>query len=375
MSTMPCVSCSRLVRVGARFCSHCGAAQSVVQPAAPAPAIGPTQRAQALPLAQTQRADSTQLPPALAAQSFPPSGMLNPAPAYAAASVAGRSTLAISRSTVTATVAGLVGGLIATVLLSLLNARAGAYSKLGLALLIGGIVGLCIPGALNTVPGLLAGQARRALRNGLVAAVIGAGVMIAISIGLAWVVPRETIFFQGSFALGLLAWVLFGLALGAVEGLVWRSSKRALLGACGGALGAILAFVTGMLLDNEGAFLLVGPLVGLGANLLPDIFKSAWIDVVNRERRFTINLDKPVIIVGSSDDPQQADVGLYGDRAIAPRHFALEQRGDGYTLTALAQTGAVWVNGAPVQGTAQLQPGDHITVGQAQIAFYTKGHH
>jgi hypothetical protein len=234
--------------------------------------------------------------------------------------------LAISRNTVIATAAGLAGGLIATALLSLLNVRSSPYNKLVLALLIGGSVGLFILGALNAAPGLLSGQARRALRNGLVAAAIGAGVMIAISLGLAWIVPRETIFFQGSFALGLLAWVLFGLALGGVEGLVWRSSKRALLGACGGALGAILAFVTGMLLDNEGAFLLVGPLVGLGANLLPEIFKSAWIDVVNRERHFTINLDKPVIIVGSSDDPQQTDVGLYGDRAIAPLHPAQRWR-------------------------------------------------
>jgi hypothetical protein len=298
--------------------------------------------------------------------------MLNRAASQMPAPAAGPSTLAISRNTGIAAAAGLAGGLIATMLLSVMNARAGGYGKLGLALLIGSIVGVFIPGALNMVPGLLAGQVRRALRNGLVAAASGAGVMIAISLGLAWVVPRETIFFQGSFALGLLAWVLFGLALGGVEGLVWRSSKRALLGAAGGALGATLAFLIGMLLDNEGAFLLVGPLVGLGANLLPDIFKNAWIEVVNRERRFTVNLDKPVVIVGSSDDPQHADVGLYGDRAIAPRHFALEQRGDSYMLTPLAQAGAVSINGVLVQGSAQLRQGDRITVGQAQIVFYTK---
>jgi hypothetical protein len=280
--------------------------------------------------------------------------------------------LVFSRKTLAATLAGLLGGLAATVLLALLNVRLGAYGQMALALLIGGTVGVCIPGAINLVPGVLAGQPRRAARDAGTAAVISALAMVLVGLGLARIVPRETIFFAGSFALGLLAWLLFCLALGAIEGLVWRSPRRALVGACGGTLGASLAYVIGRLLDNEGAFLLVGPLVGLGANLLPDLLKTAWVEIVNRSRQFTINLDKPVVVFGSSDDPRQTDVGLYGERGIAPRHFAIERHGDRYVLIPLPQTAPVLVNGAPAGGTTQLRAGDVIQVAQTQIFFRTK---
>jgi hypothetical protein len=320
------------------------------------PAVEPTQRALPPTLGASQRAS------ALPSQSSPAQAPFAKKP----------TTLAISRKTIAATTAGFLGGLVATALLSLLNVRLGPYSQVALALLVGSIVGACIPGAINAVPGLLSGQPRRSLRDAGAAAAISAAVMVLVSLGLARVVPRETIFFQGNFVLGLLAWLLFGLALGVVEGLLWRSAKRALLGATGGAIGAILAFVIGTLLDNEGAFLWVGPLVGLGANLLPDLLKTAWVEVVNLDRRFDVNLDKPVVIFGSSDDPRHADVGLYGDRGISPRHFAIEHHGNRYILAPLPQTTPVLVNGAAVTQATQLRQGDLIAVGRARIRFSMK---
>lgn len=346
-----------------------------MQPSASPAAVGPTQPVALPSVGPTQRAGVIPPAPSPAPSSIahlPASGPPASAPALLTAK---QGQLAISRKTVAATITGFLGGLVATALLSLLNVRFGSYSQVALALLIGGIVGACIPGAMNAMPGLLSGQPRRAVRDAGAAAAIGAIVMALIGLGLARVVPRETIFFQGSFTLGLLAWLLFGLVLGAIEGLVWRSPKRALLGAGGGALGAILAFVVGALLDNEGAFLLVGPLVGLGANLLPDLLKTAWVDVANRDRRFTINLDKPVVVFGSSDDPRHADVGLYGDRGIAPRHFTIEHHADSHVLTQLPQTGPVLVNGAPIGGTTRLRDGDVIQVGQARIRFFVRDGH
>jgi hypothetical protein len=146
-----------------------------------------------------------------------------------------------------------------------------------------------------------------------------------------------------------------------------------LAGLAGGLVAsALLAFIIGAIINNEGAFILVGPLVGMGANLLPDMLKTAWVKVVSGGRQFEISLDKPVIAFGSSDDPRQADVGLYGDRGIAPRHFLVERKNEGFALTPLPQTGPVLINGAQVQKTRSLQPGDMIMVGQAQIAFYAK---
>jgi hypothetical protein len=275
--------------------------------------------------------------------------------------------LRISRKAFAATLAGLLGGSLAAAILSLLNVRWGAYSPVALALLIGAVVGALVPGAINAVPGALAGQTRRAGRNAGAAAGVGVVAMALVSLGLSGSVPREAIFFQGSLWLGLLAWLLFGLALGAIEGIVWRSAKRALLGAAGGGLGALLAYAIGRLLDNEGAFVLVGPLIGLFANLLPDVFKTVWVQVTNGSRQFEITLDRAVVVFGSSDDPRYADVGLYGDRAIAPRHFLLERHDDRCILMPLPQTGPVLVNGVPALGAVLLRHDDVIMVGRTQI--------
>jgi hypothetical protein len=287
--------------------------------------------------------------------------------------LASQGNFALTHKTYYAIAAGFVGGAVASPLLLLMQVRTGLHSMPTLALMIGTTIGLLVPGALSSVAGIMSRQPKRLWVDGRRAAVIGAVVMTSVSLVLAQLVDRDAVSFD-DFVPGLLVWILFGCVLGAVEGIVWRSRQRALLGALGGSLGSLVAYLLGYLLDNTAVFLLVGPLIGLGSILLPDALRAAWVDINNDECQYTVSLDKAAIIFGSSDNPDVADVGIYGDRNIAARHFTIEQRASEYVVSLVSAASPVYVNGASVPPSAAvaLAPGDRLTVGETSVVFHTR---
>jgi hypothetical protein len=268
--------------------------------------------------------------------------------------------------------AGFSGGLVASLTLWALGLGPYWSNPTTFALLVGIVTGFCVPAALSAFPHLLMKRTNRALQTGARAGILGALVMAVVALVLAQFVTPLDVYFAGQFLAGLLAWTAFGLAAGVVEGLVWHSQQRAILGGIGGAAGGILAFLIGSILDNEGTFVLVGLLMGFGTGLIQDIYKQAWLRIVSGANEGTeVIIDKYVLRIGSSD-AQDVDLGLYQDAAIAPRHLEIARRNGTYTMTILGGAASPHVNNQVCQGAVKLQNGDRIQIGRTVLQFNTR---
>jgi hypothetical protein len=270
-------------------------------------------------------------------------------------------------------ISGFVGSVLASIILWLALPWQDILTAniVPVSITIGVVAGFCIPAAIATHTALLQRQWNRALRLAVRAGGIGAIAMTLMALAIARLVELKDVFFglNGRFTAGLVAWMLFGLALGFVEGFVWRSRQRALLGGAGGALGGIMSFLIGTAVRNEGMFALVGLLVGLGSGLLQDILKQAWMRIVSGPNEGTeAILDKDRIRLGSSD-AGDVDIGLYQDRDIAPRHLEITRRNGEFTLVTLTGAQPPAINGSPLPGPHRLQDGDRIQIGKTVLQF------
>jgi hypothetical protein len=171
------------------------------------------------------------------------------------------------------------------------------------------------------------------------------------------------------------AWLVFGVAAGAVYGLVGWSPKKAGYGILGGVIGAGLG---GLLFDpialatKGGAasraigFGLTGMATGIGIGLIESALKDRWLYVTTGPlagKQFI--LYKPLTVIGSD---QQSDIYLFKDSSVLPRHAVLEMKGARLHLTAIGQ---VYVSGVPVQKHV-LQSGSPLQIGRYGFRYQEK---
>lgn len=191
------------------------------------------------------------------------------------------------------------------------------------------------------------------------------------------------LFFVWNVVVRAIGWALIGLFIGLVQGLPSGSSKAARHGALGGFIGGLLG---GMLFEvvpyilppgiervgviSRGISMTVtGASIGFFIGLVPNLLKQAWVRVVqgrNEGKEYIIT--KPRTTIGRDE---LSDLGLFGDRSIAPVHALIElQNGRHVIRDAGTQVGTL-VNGQRVT-EAVLRDGDLIQIGSMRLEFHEK---
>ncbi len=180
-------------------------------------------------------------------------------------------------------------------------------------------------------------------------------------------------FMKQMFARGI-GWSILGAFLAIAPGIAMRNLKKFLLGLVGGAIGGLLG---GILFDP--ICQLTGSdiparcvnILGLGVGaavataLLEEAAKHGWLKVatgVITGKQFILYRNPTVI--GSSP---KAEIYLFKDPTVAPRHAAINGIGGEFLLTAL-NGATVLLNGKPVQ-QQRLRNGDQIRVGNTIFLF------
>ena len=267
-------------------------------------------------------------------------------------------------------VAGGLGGLFGLYLyVELVNAES-VYVRDALAgLLIGGSLGVF----LNAYSPFRDGawlKLARAVAWGAPAAALGG------AIGL---VAGEVVIgvMRGGLLGRAISWAVLGLGIGLGQGLADRSRQRLVYGLIGGGLGG---FVGGFLfewlrvalsdrldLSQALGIVILGAGLGLCLALVEQVLRRAWVQVQSgrqegriyllAQRRCRLGLD------------ERAEIGIFGDQAVARQHAEIEAAQDGYVLHHLADKASTRVNGAPVAKHQSLKDGDRIELGHTLLLF------
>ena len=64
-----------------------------------------------------------------------------------------------------------------------------------------------------------------------------------------------------------------------------------------------------------------------------------------------------------------AEIGIFGDPAVARRHADIEATSSGYVLHHLADKASTQINGSPVKDRQSLKDGDRIELGRTLLVF------
>ncbi|MBL9149214.1 MAG: FHA domain-containing protein [Phycisphaerae bacterium] len=243
--------------------------------------------------------------------------------------------------------------------------------------------------------GLMCRNIKRALFSGSVSCAIGfvGGLLMLIpatifyGIGLAIASEMSPVTENGMPTGGALAivilgrgiaWALFGIVAGIGQGIALRQGRMVVNGLLGGALGGLLG---GFLFDpvylvlglpEEAAasralgFMAIGLSVGLFLGLVEQWTKSAWLFMKAGPlagKQFVLYRNPTV--VGSSP---KADIYLFKDAAIEPRHALLHARGGRYEIEDCGTADGTYVNGKPVSRQI-LRSGDQVVVGRTVLEF------
>ena len=180
-------------------------------------------------------------------------------------------------------------------------------------------------------------------------------------------------FMRQMFARGV-GWSILGGGLAIAPGIAMYSGKKFTLGLAGGAIGGLLG---GILFDPicqlSGSDIPARfvNILGLGVGaavataLLEEAAKQGWLKVatgVITGKQFILYRNPTVI--GSSP---KAEIYLFKDPTVMPRHAAINGVGGEFLLTALNNS-TVFLNGKPVR-QQRLQTGDQIRVGNTIFLF------
>lgn len=252
---------------------------------------------------------------------------------------------------------------------------------------------------LGCVEGLMCRNLRRAAICGLVGLGVGFGggllamvisipmflIMTALAVQL-WKNPQPDQMPTGIallvFMMGRgMAWAVNALPAGLGQGIALRERKVVLNGLLGGALGGLAG---GMLFDpidialktpNTAAvsravgFTVIGLMVGLFVGFVEQWTKSAWLLMKAGPltgKQFIL-YHSPTVL-GSSP---KADIYLFKDAAIEPRHALIHNRGGRFEIEDCNTPDGTYVNGIPVQKRI-LQSGDQIVLGKTVLEFILK---
>lgn len=261
---------------------------------------------------------------------------------------------------------------------------------------VAGFVGLF----LGAAEGIMCRNASRAFISGVVGlgvgfgggfvAIFAGGLIFAVTSAIAvqfWDDPQPDQMPTG-FALLILmmgraaAWAVASIPAGLGQGIALRERKVIFNGVVGGVLGGLLGgllfdpislvFTTA---DGQAAasraigFTCIGLLVGLFVGLVESWTKTAWLMMRKGPlagKQFV--MFREAMILGSSP---KADIYLFKDDAIEPRHAVIHNRGGRFEIEDCSSPDGTYVNGIPI--TRQwLQPGDQIVLGKTVLEFALK---
>lgn len=176
-------------------------------------------------------------------------------------------------------------------------------------------------------------------------------------------------------------WAVAGLPAGLGQGIALREKKVVFNGIVGGVLGGLLG---GLFFDpiclltrnTETAtfsravgFTLIGLLVGLFVGLVEGWTKTAWLLMRAGPlagKQFVLFRDTTVL--GSSP---KAEVYLFKDEAIEPRHAILYNRGGRFEIEDCNTRDGTYVNGIPIKRQI-LSNGDQVVLGKTVLEFQLK---
>jgi hypothetical protein len=252
---------------------------------------------------------------------------------------------------------------------------------------------------LGTAEGLMCRNWRRAALCGLIGlgvgfgggllALIPTGIIFTLMTQLAvsfWKNPQPgqmpnglalLIFMMGRAS----AWAVAAIPAGLGQGLALRSRKVALNGLVGAMLGGL---VGGLLFDpidialktpgnaavsRAVGFSVIGVMVGLFVSFVEQWTKTAWVMLRTGPlagKQFILYHNPTVL--GSSP---KADIYLFKDAAIEPRHALIHNRGGRFEIEDCETPDGTYVNGIPVR-THLLQSGDQIVLGKTVLEFVLK---
>jgi FHA domain len=181
------------------------------------------------------------------------------------------------------------------------------------------------------------------------------------------------------------AWAVAAIPAGIGQGIALRESKVVLNGLLGGVLGGLLGGlvfdpISVMFTSADGqawpsraiGFTLIGLMVGLFVGIVEQWTKSAWLLMKAGPlagKQFVIFRNPTVL--GSAP---KADVYLFKDEAIEPRHALIHDRGGRFEIEDLDTADGTYVNGIPVKKQV-LKSGDQIVLGKTVLEFALKESH
>jgi hypothetical protein len=223
---------------------------------------------------------------------------------------------------------------------------------------------------------------QKALTRGGLSIPLGAifGVVISVIAGMVFLICVSFVASMGAqternpafwVARGI-AWMVLGVAPGAVYGIVGLSSKKAMYGILGGVIGAGLG---GMLFDpialltKGGAasrgvgFALLGLATGIAMGLVESALKDRWLYVTAGPlagKQFI--LYKPRTVIGSD---QKCDIYLFKDPNVLAEHAIVDIAGSRVQFRAL---GPSFVSGQPAR-VQVLQSGNSVQIGRYAFRY------
>ncbi|MCY2968259.1 MAG: FHA domain-containing protein [Planctomycetota bacterium] len=178
------------------------------------------------------------------------------------------------------------------------------------------------------------------------------------------------------------AWAVVSIPAGIGQGIALREWKVTLNGLLGSALGGLLG---GLLFDpiyhvfspadGEAAasramgLTIIGLMVGLFVGLIEGWTKTAWLLMKQGPlagKQFIMHRETTVL--GSSP---KAEIYLFKDPAIEPRHAIIHNRGGRYEIEDCDTPDGTFVNGQLID-RHRLQTGDQITLGKTVLEFAVK---
>ena len=224
--------------------------------------------------------------------------------------------------------------------------------------------------------------------GGLISIFVG-GFIMAIMKAIAfqfWDHPRPGVMPTGLALVILMmgraaAWAVAAIPAGLGQGIALREKKIILNGLVGGVMGGLLG---GLLFDpiaklfeasqratiSRGiGFTIIGLSVGLFVGLVEGWTKTAWLLMRAGPlagKQFILFRDTTVL--GSSP---KAEVYLFKDEAIEPRHALIYNRGGRFEIEDCNSHDGTYVNGVPIRRQA-LNHGDQVVLGKTVLEFQLK---
>jgi Inner membrane component of T3SS, cytoplasmic domain len=178
------------------------------------------------------------------------------------------------------------------------------------------------------------------------------------------------------------AWAVAAIPAGIGQGIALREWKVVLNGLLGGVLGGLLggmAFdpISKVFIAADGqawpsravGFTLIGLMVGLFVGIVEQWTKSAWVLMKAGPlagKQFVIFRNPTVL--GSAP---KADIYLFKDEAIEPRHAMIHDRGGRFEIEDMDTGDGTYVNGIPIKKQI-LKSGDQIVLGKTVLEFTLK---